>query len=154
MRGIAAALDVDPMALYHYFPNKQALVEALIEHAFQSLDPLPGRLARVPDPMDRMQMLATSYLRCIAPLPQLTRHLARQGGGPLPARFAALFEQAFGQTIGAGHAAAQAHDVLVDYLHGVALAGPGKAERTLSAGWPLLLSGLKVALEIGALRPR
>jgi hypothetical protein len=31
-----------------------------------------------------------------------------------------------------------AHDVLVDYLHGVPLAGPGKAKRTLAAGWPLL----------------
>jgi AcrR family transcriptional regulator len=153
MRGIAATLNVDAMALYHYFPSKQALVEALIDHAFESLDSLPARLARLSDPMERVQTLAANYLRCIAPLPQLTRHLARQGGGRLAARFAALFEQALGQPIAAGSAAAGAHDVLVDYLHGVALAGPGKAKRMLVAAWPLLLTGLRAALEPDAPRP-
>ena len=31
MRGIAATLNVDAMALYHYFPNKQALARIFHE---------------------------------------------------------------------------------------------------------------------------
>ncbi len=146
MRGLAAALGVDPMALYHYFPSKQALVDALIDQAFAPLDGLAPRLARLPDRMQRLQRLAQAYLRCVTPLPQLTRQLARHGGGRLAARFATLFEQACGQPVAPDSPAARARDVLVDYLHGAALSGPKSAERALAAGWPLLWGGLQAAL--------
>lgn len=142
MRGIAASLAVDPMALYHYFSSKQALMEALVDHVFKPLDRLPTRMKYLDSREERLYMLASTYLRCVAALPHLTRYLARRGGGDLARRFAALFELASGSSMAPESPQSAAHDVMVDYLHGAALGGPKAAKRALTAGWPILMRGL------------
>jgi AcrR family transcriptional regulator len=39
MRRLGAQLGVDPMAIYYYLPNKQALVRRLVERVFSGLRP-------------------------------------------------------------------------------------------------------------------
>lgn len=146
MRGIAAELGTDPMALYHHFPNKQALADALVDDIVESLDRLTGALAGVSQPEQRLRVVCEGYLRCIVSHPSLTQHLAQQGGGRLAGRFALLFEQACRQAVPPGSEAATARDVVVDYLHGVALSGPLAASQALSKGWPMLMRGVLGAL--------
>ncbi len=38
MRKLAEKLDVDPMAMYHYFPNKASLLEAVLNQAMARMD--------------------------------------------------------------------------------------------------------------------
>lgn len=148
MRSTAAALGVDPMALYHYFPRREALMDALVEQAFAPLDGLGPALESLPDAASRLRRLSEVYLACVVSAPQITHHLARQGGGALARRFDALFRQALQiqGPVDADAMAAQA--VLVDYLHGVALAGSPEAPRALERGWPVVISGLGTPLKL------
>jgi TetR/AcrR family transcriptional regulator, tetracycline repressor protein len=41
MRRLGAALGVDPMAIYHYLPDKSALFDGLIEHVFAEVEAPP-----------------------------------------------------------------------------------------------------------------
>jgi AcrR family transcriptional regulator len=142
MRAVATALGVNAMALYHYFSDKQALKRAMIEEAFAPLFALRPRLARLHTPELKLKLLAATYLHCAARALPLTRHLAVQGGAPLAADFAALFEEALGTPMPSSESTVL-RDVLVDYLHGVALAGPAHASSTLEAGWPILMEGVR-----------
>ncbi len=139
MRGIAAALGVDPMALYHHVPGKRALIEAVVERAFMGLDRLPSRLAALRGGDEKLFALALAYLRCVAPIPKLTQHLARGPQSLVHRRFNALFALARGTPFQEGSRDSIARDLLVDYLHGVALAGRKEGEKALRAAWPLLL---------------
>src|SRR5262245_41029454 len=40
MRRLAAELGVDPMAVYHYFPGKRAILLALVEDVFAAMGPI------------------------------------------------------------------------------------------------------------------
>lgn len=150
MRSTAAALGVDPMALYHYFPDRAALLDALVEQAFAPLDPLAAQLEQLPDAASRLRRLSEVYLACVVSAPQITHQLARQGGGALARRFDALFRQAL-QIQGPVDPDADvmtAQAVLVDYLHGVALAGSPEAPRALERGWRVVISGLGTQLKL------
>lgn len=142
MRALATALGVRPMALYHYFSDKQALKHAMVEQAFAPLFAMRSRLMKRPTAEDRLRLLATTYLRCAATALPLTRHLAVRDGAPLVSAFSALFDEALG-THATASASKALRDVLVDYLHGAALAGPRNAARALDAGWPLLMEGVR-----------
>ncbi|MBS0617519.1 MAG: TetR/AcrR family transcriptional regulator [Spirochaetes bacterium] len=47
MRTLAAHLKVDPMALYHYFPDRDALWQAALEEVFQNLPTTPPARRRM-----------------------------------------------------------------------------------------------------------
>jgi hypothetical protein len=72
--------------------------------------------------------------------------LARGSTSLAHERFAALFELAMGVPVNDGSVLAQVRDLLVDYLHGAALAGAKLGARSLQASWPLLLQGLRVGM--------
>lgn len=67
MRKLGAALGVDPMAIYHHVPNKQALVHRLVLHVFSAM---PG-----PDPRspwdDRVRAWAWAYRMVVSAHPAL-----------------------------------------------------------------------------------
>ncbi len=88
-------------------------------------------------------MTKQTLLRCVAPLPQLARQLARGSASLAHLRFAALFNAAMGVPVNEGSVPAQVRDLLVDYLHGAALAGSKVGARSLRASWPLLIQGLR-----------
>jgi AcrR family transcriptional regulator len=57
IRGLGAALGCEPMSIYHYFPSKAHLQDALVDDALADVltDP-PGA-----DPIDRLRAMAHSY---------------------------------------------------------------------------------------------
>ncbi|TKB49394.1 TetR/AcrR family transcriptional regulator [Ferrimonas sediminicola] len=118
LRKLAAELGVDVMALYHYFPNKTALLEALCCQLVAGIyAPVEGQPWR-----QELARLSQSYLSL------LRRHgglletlLGMSSTGPAQV-FMARFDQAVAplslDKAQRGHAMA----LLVDYLHGFALA--------------------------------
>jgi AcrR family transcriptional regulator len=57
MRKLGAELGVDPMAVYHYIPNKAALLDGLIEAVMNELGVAPDR----PDEMDITEWFVCSF---------------------------------------------------------------------------------------------
>ncbi len=57
MRKLGAALRVEAMSLYHFFPSKRHLVDALVDHAIASVEFPHGRLT----PVERMRRLMRAY---------------------------------------------------------------------------------------------
>jgi AcrR family transcriptional regulator len=57
IRGLGAALGCEPMSVYHYFPSKTHLFDALVDEALAgvSIDPPGG------DPIERLRLVAYSY---------------------------------------------------------------------------------------------
>jgi AcrR family transcriptional regulator len=67
IRGLGASLGCEPMSVYHYFPSKAHLLDALVDDALASVltDP-PGA-----DPIDRVRAMAHSYLALARRHPRL-----------------------------------------------------------------------------------
>ena len=57
MRNVGAELGREAMSLYHFFPSKQHLVDALVDHAIASVEFPPEDLA----PLERMRRLMRAY---------------------------------------------------------------------------------------------
>src|SRR5262249_54249455 len=57
MRRLGGALGVEAMSLYHFFPSKQHLVDALVDHAIASIELPPERLK----PVERMRRIMRAY---------------------------------------------------------------------------------------------
>jgi AcrR family transcriptional regulator len=147
VRQLAAQLGVDAMAIYHYFPSKAAVVDAAVSHAFSRLDRVDRDMARASDEGARLEVLAAAYLRCIRPLPMLTRLVALGMTSPagVAGRFDRLFSLATGLEPTADARAALARDVLVDFLHGYALAGRALADTSLGPAIRLLAAAMHAA---------
>ena len=57
MRKLGVALGREAMSLYHFFPSKRHLVDALVDHAIASVDFAPESLA----PIDRLRHAMRAY---------------------------------------------------------------------------------------------
>ena len=57
VRGLGAALGCEPMSVYHYFPSKAHLLDALVDDALSSMLTIPPD----EDPVDRLRAMARSY---------------------------------------------------------------------------------------------
>lgn len=75
MRAIADRIEYTPTALYHHFPNKQALLTELCERDFQALarrfqgGPVPA------DPIARLTAIGETYLQFAIELPNQYRFM-------------------------------------------------------------------------------
>lgn len=118
IRQISGELGVDAMAIYHYFPNKSALLEALTVSLIEDIyEPKAGGKWQ-----DELGKLCKSYLELLGAHPGLLETLlSMKTFGP-----AQLFSQRLKVAIAplklTQTAFMQAQDLLVDYIHGVALA--------------------------------
>ena len=120
MRRLAGELGVDPMAIYHHLPGKDALVSGLVETVFAEM--------RVPDAgdgwRDRVRAFARAYRDLARSHPNLTVHLVSDP----PAAAAATLEanEALYEALAASgmpaRDVARAADLVVDYVNGFALA--------------------------------
>ena len=118
IRKLASSLNVDAMAIYHYFNNKNALLEAittsLIEDIYEPEESANWKLA--------LNELCKSYLSLLKSYPGLLETLLTMKS-PSPA---AVFIERFHVVIEPLNldtdSAKNALDLLVDYLHGYALA--------------------------------
>ncbi len=118
IRGLAAKLNVDAMAIYHYFANKNALLEAiassLVTEIYEPKNDRPWKT--------EIYSLCYSYLKLLKDYNGLLETmLSSTCFGP-----SNVFTEKFSQitdTLGLSPATAiTARDLLVDYLHGFAFA--------------------------------
>lgn len=118
IRQVSNVLGVDPMAIYHYFSSKSVLLEALTISLIEDIyDPNEGRKWQ-----DELEQLCKSYLELLRTHPGLLETLlSMKAFGP-----AQVFNQRLAKILAplelSQSAFTQAQDLLVDYMHGVALA--------------------------------
>ncbi|MBI9102384.1 MAG: TetR/AcrR family transcriptional regulator [Spirochaetales bacterium] len=118
IRKLAFELGVDPMAIYHYFPNKNFLLEAitidLIDEISMSNPAFPWR--------KNLMTLCLSYLKLLITYPGLLQIiLSIPSKGPV-AIFQERFETAIEELNLSESKKGTILDLIADYLHGFALA--------------------------------
>src|SRR5262249_23211360 len=74
-RRLAERLDCEAMSLYHYFPNLEAILDAVVDRAFAGL---PDRVPAGMDVRAQLEMLAGAYLELAREKPQLFRLIGRR----------------------------------------------------------------------------
>jgi AcrR family transcriptional regulator len=120
MRRLAGRLGVDPMAIYHHLPGKEALVSGLVETVFAEM--------RVSDSGDRWQDRVRGYARAYRDLARSHPNLAVHLVSDPPAAAATTLEanEALYEALAASGMEARdvvrAADLVVDYVNGFALA--------------------------------
>ena len=118
IRKLAASLEVDPMAIYYYFANKQALLEAVtVSLVTQIYTP-----QKAGDWQHELAQLCESYLNLLAQYPGLLETmLGMTSHGPATV-FAERFDLAIASLSIDEELRGNALSMLADYLHGYALA--------------------------------
>lgn len=121
MRGLAAALDVDPMSIYHHVPGKDALIAGVIDLV---LDDAPLVVTVDGDWRTRVRAWAAAYRAFILEHPNLVLDLlgdpaaaSRLAGRSLEPLYAALDDAGL-----APLAVVESAETLVDLIHGMVLA--------------------------------
>ena len=127
IRRVAGELNVDPMAIYHYFANKAALLEAvtvsLVEEIYQP--------AGNDDWQAELQQLCKSYLGLLKDHGGLLETmLSMSAAGPAQV-FTERFYTALSPLQLSESELKDALDLLVDYLHGFALSMTCDSSQTL-----------------------
>jgi AcrR family transcriptional regulator len=150
MRALARTLAVDPMALYHYFPDRQALLRALSAKLYASL--------QVPAPHSsnwkaNLEQLGLAYLGLLGKYRELLLHLSTHPAlaDASARRFDAHFRAALaGQRLRAVHYKAS-QGAFVDFVHGYSLAlrsdKGGQKNRAFRQELGVLLRGIEALLE-------
>lgn len=121
MRRLAAVLGVDPMAIYHYLPNKQALLSGVVERVFAHI-PLPESTGQSWE--DEVRACAHAYYNTILAHPQLAFHVLTDIRLIAQVAWSVNNERLYAALFAAGLDTQQVFDaasVIVDYLHGYAL---------------------------------
>jgi len=140
VRGLARTLSVDPMALYHYFPSRSALLAATADHIFAGLDTPTGSQSW----QEQLEELAAAYILLARQHRGLIAALV-QGDIPLEgpvARFEAALTSALEGLTLSPAARAAVRDLVADYLNGVALAADDSEQ--WRAGFAILVAGIGV----------
>ncbi|WP_419536318.1 TetR/AcrR family transcriptional regulator [Endozoicomonas sp.] len=118
VRQLARALSVDAMAIYYYFSNKNALLEAVTVSLIDAIyDPVESA-----DWQTELRMLCLSYLRLLIDHPGLLETLLGMSGHGPAEVFIERYERAVSLLDLPILYRKSALDLLVDYLHGFALA--------------------------------
>ena len=120
IRGLARSLNVDPMAIYHYFDNKTALLEAVTVLMMKRI----SSSQKYPCWQDELMALSKRYVALHIDYPGLLETLLAMGNAAhAPAQvFKASFDSAVA-ALALGEKESQAFlHLLVDYLHGFVLA--------------------------------
>lgn len=121
MRRLAAELGVDPMAIYHHLPSKEAVLTGVTELVFSDLQ-LPA--AGDSSWQDQVRAFARAYRQLVLAHANLVLHLVTSMGTGTPALLAAneALYAALTRTGLPPRQVVQAADLIVDYLNGWALA--------------------------------
>ncbi|KXF80752.1 TetR/AcrR family transcriptional regulator [Enterovibrio coralii] len=147
IRALALSLAVDPMAIYHYFANKAALLEAittsLVDDIYQP--------ATEDDWEVELNKLCESYLSLLAHYPGLLETLLSMTSLGPAEKFRERFLTVIAPLNLDAIATSNAEALLIDYLHGFALAM--KCNQTQSPLNPSHLSG-PLSLYCRALRTK
>lgn len=147
MRAVARRLEVDAMAPYHYFPDRESLLKAAAERVYTQLG-LSLRVPRGRDFRGKLEYLAAAYLALLAPARQLLLVLSAHPELALgPARiFEAHFKAAVTQLKLSRPLYRAALAAYVDLIHGFALGLSADASKLRRAR--LGPAGFKAELQI------
>jgi AcrR family transcriptional regulator len=117
IRQLAGSLNVDAMAIYHYFANKNALLEAVTVSLIEAIyEPKDNK-----DWQTELMALCNSYLSLLQAHPGLLQtFLGMTSAGPANV-FVDRFYMAIAPLNLTSEQVKDALDLLVDYLHGFAL---------------------------------
>jgi AcrR family transcriptional regulator len=121
MRRLAAELGVDPMSIYHHLPGKQAVLSGLVKSVFAEM--------RVPSAgdkgwQDRVRDFARAYRDLARAHPNLVLQIVSDTAAAAEAALEAS-EPLYQALDAAGfppHMVVRAADLVVDHVHGFALA--------------------------------
>ena len=126
IRARATQLGVDAMAIYHYFKNKSELLEAITVSLMQEIVEPDEQL----DWKDNIYRLSTSYLTILNDHPGLLETLLTMKSLSPVEVFSQRFEASTASLNLSEEQRNTARDLLVDYLHGYALALNCNPDRT------------------------
>lgn len=126
IRALATQLGVDAMAIYHYFKNKSELLEAITVSLMQEIVEPDEQL----DWKDNIYRLSTSYLTILNDHPGLLETLLTMKSLSPVEVFSQRFEASIASLNLSEEQRNTARDLLVDYLHGYALALNCNSDRT------------------------
>lgn len=121
MRRLARELGVDPMAIYHHVPGKEALVAGLVEAVFSEMG---GAAPEDGGWRERVRGFARAYRELARAHPNLVLELVTDPGGAAAATLEAteaLYEALAASGL-AAHDVVRAADLVVDYVNGLVLA--------------------------------
>ena len=120
IRAIANALDVDAMALYHYFENKSALLEGITTSLITDVyNPKPKGSA---DWQTELTKLARSYISILHKYDGLLQTLLTMQSHSPAEVFFERFERIVAPLLLSREQEKVFLDLLVDYLHGFSVA--------------------------------
>jgi AcrR family transcriptional regulator len=114
LRAVARRVGISAPSIYAHFPDRQAILEAVVDNAFaQLIDALNAAVDTERDPVARLRLGCGAYLRFAAERPQPYRVMFQRGGPPN------------GDTVTLGGPAlgAEAFDILVSAIKECAIAG-------------------------------
>jgi AcrR family transcriptional regulator len=141
MRRVAAALGVEAMALYHHFPNKEALVEAVLKRGSPgSLPVLTGKWR--PDVHTLMRVV---YEQLSAHPALLPLRWERRVNSPEARKTLALESQIFKAAGIDGRLALDVHRLLGSYVVGFVVTGMEARKSIPDEEW---LSQFEIGLDI------
>ncbi len=118
IRQIAMALNVDPMAIYYYYPNKAAILEAVTVDLMESIYTPGGQN----DWQEELVCLSESYLRLLQNYSALLETMLAMSDTSPAEVFASRFHRIVSPLKLTESDMNDALSLLVDYLHGFALA--------------------------------
>ncbi|WP_322740883.1 TetR/AcrR family transcriptional regulator [Desulfotalea psychrophila] len=118
IRKIASTLDVDPMAIYYYYSNKTAILEAVTVDLMESIYEPDGHKSW----RDELLCLSVSYLRLLQDYAGLLETMLAMSDVSPAKIFISRFEEILSPLNLPEPDKKDAMDLLVDYLHGFALA--------------------------------
>ncbi len=140
MRALGKRLKVNPMATYHYFESKDAVLTAAAAHHFRRFRPqLTQR-----DLRSRLLALGLAYGRFLQRSVGLLHYLVttdEAATGPVE-HFDRIFLTALGERHLSPAAYQMARNALADLVHGFALAGPAVPLQLLDGELRLLIEGI------------
>jgi len=131
IRKVASSLNVDAMAIYHYFSNKNALLEAITTSLIEDIyDPKVSDSWKL-----ELNELCSSYLTLLNNYPGLLETLLTMSSTSPAAVFIERFHVVIEPLNLDADSAKNALDLLVDYLHGYAFAlNCSDSQSTLNVG--------------------
>jgi AcrR family transcriptional regulator len=140
MRALAKRLKVNPMAAYHYFENKDAVLNAAAARHFQRFRP------RLTQGSQRARLLALglAYGRFVQRSIELLRYVVTtETAVARPVEhFDRLFKAALGRRRLSEARYRNARNAFADLVHGFALAGPSLSLLYLTGELRVLIDGI------------
>ncbi len=121
IRKLATQLNIDAMAIYHYFDNKNALLEAITTSLIEDIyEPQVGTIEN--NWQQELTLLSKSYLTLLGTYPGLLETLLSMSSTSPAHVFSERFQLVLQPLNLKEDDIKNALDLLADYLHGYALA--------------------------------